>query len=70
MNYICENATGPDKTCTFKTGKIILQQTIEPAQVKKMLADGQDRFAEGIYFQEKQPQVRGVSRDQGRRNGV
>ncbi len=27
MNYICEKATGPDKTCTFKTGKIILQQT-------------------------------------------
>jgi DNA topoisomerase-3 len=40
MNYLCEKATGPDKTCTFKTGKIILQQTIEPAQVKKMLETG------------------------------
>ncbi|HEX3855942.1 MAG TPA: DNA topoisomerase, partial [Verrucomicrobiae bacterium] len=37
MNYMCEKATGPDKTCTFKTGKIILQQPIEAAQVKKML---------------------------------
>ena len=40
MNYLCEKATGPDKTCKFKTGKIILQQTIEPAQVVKMLATG------------------------------
>ncbi len=40
MNYLCEKATGPDKTCKFKTGKIILQQTIEPAQVTKMLATG------------------------------
>jgi DNA topoisomerase-3 len=40
MNYMCEKATGPDKTCTFKTGKIILQQPIEAAQVKKMLETG------------------------------
>jgi DNA topoisomerase-3 len=40
MNYLCENATGAAKTCTFKTGKIILQQPIETAQVKKMLETG------------------------------
>jgi len=40
MNYICEKATGPDKTCTFRTGKIILQQEISPEQVKKLLVDG------------------------------
>ena len=40
MNYICEKATGPDKTCKFKTGKIILQQPIEATQVKKMLETG------------------------------
>jgi DNA topoisomerase-3 len=40
MNYLCEKATGPEKTCTFRTGKIILQQTIEPAQVTKMLETG------------------------------
>jgi DNA topoisomerase III len=40
MNYMCQNATGPSKTCTFKTGKIILQQEIGPEQVKKMLAEG------------------------------
>ncbi len=40
MNYICEKAAGADRTCTFRTGKIILQQSIEPAQVKKLLAEG------------------------------
>ena len=39
MNYLCEKATGPDKTCKFKTGKIILQQPIEAAQVKKSFRD-------------------------------
>jgi DNA topoisomerase-3 len=40
MNYLCEKATGADKTCTFRTGKIILQQNIEPAQVAKLLNEG------------------------------
>jgi DNA topoisomerase-3 len=40
MNYICEKATGAEKTCTFRTGKIILQQEISPEQVKKLLAEG------------------------------
>jgi DNA-directed RNA polymerase subunit RPC12/RpoP len=40
MNYLCEKATGPDKTCDFRSGKIILQQTIEPAQIVKLLATG------------------------------
>jgi len=40
MNYLCEKATGPDKTCTFRSGKIILQQTIEPAQITKLLETG------------------------------
>ena len=40
MNYICEKATGADRTCKFRTGKIILQQEISPEQVKKLLAEG------------------------------
>jgi DNA topoisomerase III len=40
MNYVCEKSVGPDKTCDFKTGKIILQQNIEPAQVTKLLSEG------------------------------
>lgn len=40
MNYICENATGPAKTCDFRSGKVILQQPIERAQMEKLLGDG------------------------------
>jgi DNA topoisomerase III len=48
MHYICENATGPAKTCTFRTGKIILQQTIEPDQVKKLLTEGKTDLLKGF----------------------
>jgi DNA topoisomerase-3 len=48
MNYICEKATGPDKTCKFRTGKIILQQTIEPAQVVKLLGEGKTDLLKGF----------------------
>jgi len=40
MNYLCEKATGADKTCDFRTGKIILQQEIAPEQIRKLLAEG------------------------------
>jgi len=40
MNYLCEKATGADKTCDFRSGKIILQQEIAPEQMKKLLETG------------------------------
>ena len=40
MNYVCEKQAAPEKTCSFRSGKIILQQTIEPEQIKKLLATG------------------------------
>ncbi len=40
MHYVCEKATGPNRTCDFRTGKIILQRTIERGQVQKMLETG------------------------------
>ncbi|MDB6054312.1 MAG: topoisomerase [Verrucomicrobiales bacterium] len=40
MVYICENATGPEKKCDFRSGKIILQRQIEPEQIKKLLTTG------------------------------
>ena len=48
MNYLCEKATGADRTCKFRTGKIILQQNIEPAQVKKLLAEGKTDLLKGF----------------------
>jgi DNA topoisomerase-3 len=43
-NYVCEKsvptAEQPTPSCDFKTGKIILQQPVERAQVEKLLATG------------------------------
>ncbi len=38
--YICEKATGADRTCDFRSGKIILQRPIEPEQMQKLLTTG------------------------------
>jgi len=40
MNYICEKATGPNRTCDYRSGKIILQRPIEREQMTKLLAGG------------------------------
>ena len=40
MAYLCEKATGPDRKCDFRSGKIILQRNIEPEQMAKLLAQG------------------------------
>ncbi|RZI66020.1 MAG: DNA topoisomerase III [Variovorax sp.] len=43
-NYVCEKSVPtegqPTPSCTFKTGKVILTQPIERAQVEKLLATG------------------------------
>jgi DNA topoisomerase-3 len=48
MNYVCEKQAAPEKTCTFRSGKIILQQTIEPAQITRMLATGKTDLLKGF----------------------
>jgi DNA topoisomerase-3 len=43
-NYVCEKSvptdSQPTPSCTFKTGKIILQQPVERAQMERLLATG------------------------------
>jgi DNA topoisomerase-3 len=40
MAYVCEKSVGPGKSCDFRSGKVILQQPIERAQMEKLLAEG------------------------------
>ncbi len=47
-NYVCEHSVGEKVTCDFKTGKVILTQPIEPAQVTKLLADGKTDLLENF----------------------
>ncbi|PZP33788.1 MAG: DNA topoisomerase III [Roseateles depolymerans] len=47
-NYVCEHSVGEKTTCDFKTGKVILTQPIEPAQVGKLLAQGKTDLLENF----------------------
>ena len=39
-SYLCERSQLAEKRCTFKTGKLVLQQPVDRDQVKKLLAKG------------------------------
>jgi DNA topoisomerase-3 len=40
MAYVCEKSVGPNKSCDFRSGKVILQQEIAAEQMRKLLAEG------------------------------
>ena len=40
MAYVCERSQGSAKTCDFRSGKVILQQTVEAEQMQKLLSSG------------------------------
>jgi len=48
MSYVCENSVSAEKTCDFRTGKIILQQEIPPAQITKLLETGKTDLFDGF----------------------
>ena len=48
LSYVCEKSVGPDKSCDFRSGKIILQQPIERAQMTKLLAEGKTELLRGF----------------------
>lgn len=40
MNYVCQNSVGPNRSCTFRSNAVILQQPIERPQMAKLLSTG------------------------------
>jgi len=48
MAYVCEKAVGTAKTCDFRSGKIILQQPVERAQMTKLLTGGRTDLLRGF----------------------
>ena len=40
VTYTCEKAVGPERSCDFRSGRVILQQPVEREQMKKLLATG------------------------------
>ncbi len=47
-NYVCERATGPNVTCDFKSGKIILQQPVSREEMAKLLHGGKTGLLENF----------------------
>ncbi|MDX5446424.1 MAG: topoisomerase C-terminal repeat-containing protein, partial [Zoogloeaceae bacterium] len=48
MAYVCEKSVGPQKSCDFRSGKIILQQPIEREQMARLLAEGRTELLKGF----------------------
>lgn len=48
MSYVCEKSVGPEKSCDFRTGKVILQQEIAPEQIEKLLTTGKTGLLDGF----------------------
>ncbi|SCC95663.1 DNA topoisomerase [Thiomonas sp. X19] len=46
--YVCEHSAGPAPTCDFRSGKIILQQPIDSAQMRKLLSEGRTDLLDGF----------------------
>jgi DNA topoisomerase-3 len=40
VNYVCERSQAETKRCTFKSGRVVLQQPVDREQIKKLLAAG------------------------------
>jgi DNA topoisomerase-3 len=55
MHYLCEKATGPNRTCDFRSGKIILQRPIERAQMQKLLETGKTDLIEKFISKKGRP---------------
>jgi DNA topoisomerase III len=46
--YVCEKAVGTERSCDFRSGRMILQQPIEREQMKKLLETGRTDLLTGF----------------------
>ena len=47
-SYVCEKSVGPSKTCDFRSGLMILQQSIAAEQMQKLLNEGRTDLLDGF----------------------
>lgn len=55
MSYLCENSVGPNKTCDFRSGKVILQRSVDRDQMKKLLTTGRTDLIERFISRKGRP---------------
>ncbi|MBC7803367.1 MAG: DNA topoisomerase III [Candidatus Parcubacteria bacterium] len=48
VSYVCEKSVGPQRSCDFRSGRMILQQPVEAAQMQKLLATGRTDLLTGF----------------------
>ncbi len=53
--YVCEKAVGPDRSCDFRSGRMILSRPVERAQMEKLLATGKTDLLQFVSMRTKRP---------------
>jgi DNA topoisomerase III len=53
--YVCERAVGADKSCDFRSGRVILQRPIERAQMQRLLASGKTDLLQFVSARTRRP---------------
>ncbi|HPA88151.1 MAG TPA: DNA topoisomerase III [Quisquiliibacterium sp.] len=48
LSYVCEKSVGPERSCDFRSGKIILQQEIAAEQMQRLLNEGRTDLLTGF----------------------
>ncbi|MCI5851052.1 MAG: DNA topoisomerase III [Sutterellaceae bacterium] len=48
MAYMCENTQRAEKKCSFRVGKVILQQPVAESEMKKLLEEGRTSLLKGF----------------------
>jgi DNA topoisomerase-3 len=47
-SYVCEHSVASPATCDFKSGKVILQQVVAPAEMTRLLTTGRTALLDGF----------------------
>ncbi|HET8876334.1 MAG TPA: topoisomerase C-terminal repeat-containing protein, partial [Casimicrobiaceae bacterium] len=53
--YVCERSVGEDRSCDFRSGRTILQKTIEPVQMTKLLETGKTDLLQFVSARTRRP---------------
>jgi DNA topoisomerase-3 len=53
--YVCDRAVGPERTCDFRSGRVILQRPIERAQMQKLLSSGKTDLLHFVSARTRRP---------------
>ena len=53
--YVCERAVGEGRTCDFRSGRTILQRSIEPGQMTKLLETGKTDLLQFVSARTRRP---------------